>query len=380
MDFISLFSGVGGFDLGFERAGMHCIAQVEFNSKRRAILRRHMPGVLQIEDVRNAGKHNLPAAHLVCGGFPCQDVSISGKRAGLAGERSGLFWEFNRILGETSPEWVVIENVPGLLSSNRGRDFGVILNELVKRGYRVAWRVLDSQHFGVPQRRRRVFIVGHLGSGRAAEILFDSEGGSRSSTQSREAEEGIAAPLKSSSPSRRNGGSNPIPGEFVIASTLTTRTGAGTERGDGADNEIIRADPLQKRDAKGWSADAPSNLIVGTLAASGAGRPRPAGQANEADMLITAFNPKGTSDQIVRQGNYAGTLRKTLREAVLNTMGVRRLTPIECERLQGFPDDWTAFDDQGKAMSDAFRYESMGDAVTVPVIEWIGRRILAVAE
>ncbi len=173
--FISLFAGIGGADLGFERAGWRCVAQVEQNPWRRAVLTTHFPGVLQLEDVRTAGQHNLPHADLIVGGFPCQDLSVAGKRAGLAGERSGLFFEFARILSELRPLWCVIENVPGLLSSRSGRDFAVVLSELDKLGYGLAWRVLDSQHFGVPQRRRRVFIVGHLGSPCPAEVLFESE-------------------------------------------------------------------------------------------------------------------------------------------------------------------------------------------------------------
>jgi DNA (cytosine-5)-methyltransferase 1 len=176
MRFISLFSGIGGFDLGFDRAGMECAAQVEFDEQASAVLARHWPDVPRFKDVRGVGKHNLPTVELICGGFPCQDVSVAGKRAGLAGERSGLWFEFHRILDELKPEWVVIENVPGLLSSQGGRDFAVILQGLVELRYGVAWRVLDAQYAGVAQRRRRVFIVGHLGDGRAAEVLFERDG------------------------------------------------------------------------------------------------------------------------------------------------------------------------------------------------------------
>lgn len=174
--FGSLFSGIGGFDLGFERAGMVCAWQVEFDKNCQNILRKHWSETELFDDVRTAGKHNLEPVDVICGGFPCQDVSIAGKRAGLAGERSGLWSEFARIIDELEPKWVVIENVPGLLSSNRGRDFATVVRWLAERGYGVAWRILDSQYFGVAQRRRRVFIVASFGDGRTADVLFESEG------------------------------------------------------------------------------------------------------------------------------------------------------------------------------------------------------------
>ena len=129
--FGSLFSGIGGFDLGFERAGMECAWQVETDIRARGVLARHWPEVERYEDVRNVGRNDLRAVDVVCGGFPCQDVSIAGRRAGLAGERSGLWFEFHRVLDELRPRWCIIENVPGLLSSNAGRDFATILSGLV---------------------------------------------------------------------------------------------------------------------------------------------------------------------------------------------------------------------------------------------------------
>lgn len=157
--FGSLFSGVGGFDLGFERAGMECRWQVEIDDKARAVLDRHWPQVEKHTDVRDVGRHNLEPVDVICGGFPCQDVSVAGRRQGLAGERSGLWFEFHRIVGEMLPTWVVIENVPGLLSSNEGKDIQVIIDSLTQIGYTVDVDILDAQYFGVPQRRRRVFLT-----------------------------------------------------------------------------------------------------------------------------------------------------------------------------------------------------------------------------
>ena len=181
---VSLFAGIGGFDLALERQGVKVVASVEIDKKAQDVLRRHFPDSTIFGDITGVTGEQLraagfePANGIITGGFPCQDLSVAGKRAGLAGKRSGLFWEICRLLDETRTQTFILENVPGLLNSNGGRDMAVVIEALVKRGYRVGWRVLDAQYFGVPQRRRRVFIVGCLGdSGPSpAEILSISEG------------------------------------------------------------------------------------------------------------------------------------------------------------------------------------------------------------
>lgn len=200
LTFGSLFSGIGGIDLGLERAGMRVLWQCEADPWRRAVLRSHWPAVPCYEDVRDVGgqeerrwvnvrnsggsadvgcgRDGVWSVDLLCGGFPCQDLSVAGRRAGLIdGVRSSLFFEFARIADLVRPRWLLIENVPGLLSSNGGRDFAVVYATLAELGYGLAWRILDSRHFGVPQRRRRVFIVGHLGARSAAPFLSFLEGG-----------------------------------------------------------------------------------------------------------------------------------------------------------------------------------------------------------
>jgi DNA (cytosine-5)-methyltransferase 1 len=182
MRFVSLFAGVGGFDLGLERAGHECIAQVEMDPRCREILDRHWPEVPKHDDVRSsidfADRIGLVGrTDLVCGGFPCQDVSVAGKRAGLAGERTGLFWDALAFTTHVQARWLLLENVPGLLTSNQGRDFGTILLALADAGLRrIEWRVLDSQFFGVPQRRRRVFLVASSGAPSGRPILAEPEG------------------------------------------------------------------------------------------------------------------------------------------------------------------------------------------------------------
>ena len=184
---VSLFAGVGGFDLALERAGVRVVASVEWDKHAQKILARQFPHSTIFGDIQGVTGEQLRAAGfnptdgIITGGFPCQDLSVAGKRAGLAGKRSGLFWEICRLLDETRTQTFILENVPGLLSSNNGRDMAVVIEALVERGYRIAWRVLDAQYFGVPQRRRRVFIVGYLGdSGRSPEqILSIAEGRTR---------------------------------------------------------------------------------------------------------------------------------------------------------------------------------------------------------
>ena len=179
--FVSLFAGVGGFDLGFEKAGHTCVGQVEIDKNAQKILKKHWPDIPLHDDVKTAIEwakeiNLIGKVDIVCGGFPCQDVSVAGKRAGIAGARSGLFWDAIRFAQEVKAHTIVLENVPGLLSSNEGRDFGVIISEMANAGYsHIEWRVLDSQFFGVPQRRRRVFIVASLGNGSFPEILIERE-------------------------------------------------------------------------------------------------------------------------------------------------------------------------------------------------------------
>jgi DNA (cytosine-5)-methyltransferase 1 len=171
----SFFSGIGGFDLGFERAGMKVVFQVEINKFCQKVLMKHWPGVPIWDDINTLRPEIIPAAELWCGGFPCQDLSLAnqGKRKGLEGARSGLFYKFAQLIEIRRPKWIVIENVPGLLNSHSGTDFKIFLETLDEFGYGVSWRVLDAKYFGTPQRRRRVYIVGSFGTLFSAQVLFE---------------------------------------------------------------------------------------------------------------------------------------------------------------------------------------------------------------
>jgi DNA (cytosine-5)-methyltransferase 1 len=195
----SLFTGIGGFDLAALRIGCEVVWQSEIEPFCHKVLETRFPDAKRFGDIRELGKHNLDPVDLICAGFPCQDVSVAGKRAGLAGARTGLFFEAARILQEIRPTWFLFENVPGLLSSNKGRDFGEVLRVLmVECGYGICWRVCDSQFFGVAQRRRRVFVVGCLGKPCPPEVLFESARRQRHSESSRETGKDVAFALAAS--------------------------------------------------------------------------------------------------------------------------------------------------------------------------------------
>lgn len=153
----SLFSGIGGLELGLERAGMRTVWQVEQDEYCRSVLAKHWPDALRFEDVRDVGAHNLPRVDVVCGGFPCQDISDAGKRAGIGGERSGLWSEYARIIRELRPRYVVVENVAAL----RIRGLDVVLGDLANLGYDAEWSVLSACAVGAPHTRERLFILAH---------------------------------------------------------------------------------------------------------------------------------------------------------------------------------------------------------------------------
>ena len=175
MKVASFFSGIGGVDLGFENAGMEIVFQCEILSFGQKVLKKHWPNVKLAKNIKEVSSKDVPDADLYCGGFPCQDLSLAnqGKRKGLEGERSGLFYKYAEIIKENKPRWVFIENVPGLLNSAKGGDFAVVLSTLDELGYCVAWRVLDAKFFGTPQRRRRTYIVASFGTPGATEVLFE---------------------------------------------------------------------------------------------------------------------------------------------------------------------------------------------------------------
>lgn len=414
MTVVSLFAGIGGFDLGFERAGHEVVACVEIDANCRKLLAGKWPNAMIHDDVCTAGAHNLPACDIVTMGFPCQDLSVAGKRAGLKGERSGLFYEAMRVVSELGPAYVVWENVPGLLSSDDGRDFARVLRELDERGYCGAWRVLDAQYLGVAQRRRRVFGVFtriHPGAARCAEILSLATGLRGHPAPSREARQG--SPAVAGTLSANGGGLTRPAGncnelDFCVpdvAQTLSSRH--SYDRGDGAEPIVPSfwdggqvCQTLDAVLAKGQTMPEknrfPAVVVptdVGDPSASVAygisNQPTPKIGENVFPALVANAGGGGRVDAVavpfadvaqVQGASGGGQVHNPTAQALRSGaehnyqfaqigMTVRRLTPLECERLQGFPDGWTA------GFTDAGRYRMLGNAVAVPCAEWLARRM-----
>ena len=354
------------------------------------------------EDVKEIKGTELGSVDIISGGFPCQDVSVAGRRKGIAGERSGLWFEFHRILEETKSRWAIIENVPGLLSSNGGEDFAIILRGLAQLGYGVAYRILDAQYFGVAQRRRRVFIIGSLGNWSSIEVLFESESLQRNIAPSQEERQTTPAILGSGPPgSRRDdedgltiakslarGNRNNPADEHFITGAISARwaKGSGGPAGDEAYNLV--ASPLRSRSSvnsntPGRGGEDDENIVIGFAPGNSADSygigeqenispPVRGGGAGAKPRIAIMENQRGeirTSDQTDSIKTGGGKPGQGY-AAVQSQRGIRRLTPTECERLQGFPDGWT------NGFSDTARYKMLGNAVCVNVAEWVGRRIM----
>lgn len=285
----SFFSGIGGFELAFERKGFRAQFQCERDLFCRKVLTSHWPAVPIAPDIESLSPQDIPAADVWTAGFPCQDVSLAKVphgRQGLKGAHSSLFFAFRNLVEQQRPRIILLENVPGLLNSHKGRDFGVILSALTTLGYGVAWRVLNARYFGVPQSRQRVFICAWMGDVTSAlSVLYEPD------------------PSPTVEPERRG---------FLIPSDCHT-TGA----------------------------------IV-----------------PQVSYCVSATS-----------GRHTGL--DWARSYVSYQQAVRRLTPRECERLQGFPDDWTLVRDKVPSLSnyDTDRYRAIGNAIAVPVVEWIARRL-----
>ena len=366
MKFLSLFDGCHMFGHALRSVGAECVGTSEIDKHAAAVTAHHYPKTPALGDVRNV---ETTTADLIVAGFPCQDLSVAGDRRGLAGERSGLFWEIIRIARDNATPWLLLENVPGLLSSNGGRDMGAVLGALGKLGYGWAYRVLDAQHFGVPQRRRRVFIVGSLGSSRrASEVLFERESVRGDSAPSREA--------GASSARITSGRAGNWRWPADVAPTLEKSSGLGNDQ-DVFSCKAAIFQPVVADFAQMTSKTNGSNPQPGDPAPTMATSSR-----------LTAFSVSLRGRDGGSVAEVGGPVSHALRASqgggdkphALTGGGVRRLMPIECERLQGLPDDWTKHgrkpDGATYEQSDSARYRMIGNGGAVPVVEWIGRRIM----
>ena len=361
--FGSAFAGIGGFDLGLERAGWECKWQIENNPFCNKVLEKHWFDAKRYGDITEIDPTQLETVDLICGGFPCQDLSVAGKREGLSGERSGLFWELVRLIRGLKPQWLLIENVPGWLSSHEGEDFAVAIKTLAECGYGLAWRVLDSQYFGVPQRRRRVFIVGYFGAMCPPEILFESEGGEGNIKEGGKVGEGIVGPI-----TPRLGGSGAgwprwNESDGLIAETFRSGGRGGcppSSRGEHIIWSVRTAHTKANEDNRWWEEETPplygtEPVAVGPLQArdyKGVGT-----QYVQEDKLVIEDAPDAEFG-IYAQGPDRVFGEEADPNGVREASGVpRRMDLPMCRCL------------------DSPRYRALGNAVTVQVAEWIGRRI-----
>ena len=437
---------VAWHDLGFEPQWFS-----EVDAFPSAVLQHHYPNVPNHGDMTKFKEwNNDKTIDLLVGGTPCQSFSVAGLRKGLSDPRGNLMLTYLAMADRFKPKWLVWENVPGVLSSNGGRDFGTFIGALGKIGYGFSWRILDAQYFGVPQRRRRVFVVGCLGDWRsAASVLFEPESLSGNPAPSREERQRVAPTVSTGPPFSRTGNSRveadalvtyAMPGNwigrkpenggnqvepFVELSPCQTATdvhavsytsssfggyheGVGTVRASGGDlgggSETLAVTP---KSGSHWDGDFPHPTLTQSAKGSGGigasnqevfgGRgaglvakclTTRTGQAYDAGtetlLPIKATGETTLSDVTMSlTASYGAGGADLATKPMICTSAVRRLTPRECERLQGFSDDYTKISWRGKEPEDCpngHRYKAMGNSMAVPVMRWIGERIQMVEE
>jgi len=470
----SVCSGIEAATVAWRPLGWRAAWFAEIDPFCCALLSYRYPQIKNYGDFTKIGPDAGPIDLLV-GGTPCQAFSVAGLRGGLDDPRGNLAIEFCRLAGRLRPRWVVWENVPGVLSSNGGRDFGTILGALAELGYGCAWRVLDAQFFGVPQRRRRVFVVGHLGDWRrAAAVLFERQGLCRDTPVRRKAREEVAGSLGGGTGERgwcndfdRSGAFVPVSlnakggcgrldgeSETFVAHTLRSDSFGAGEDDTGRGTPLVAGTLKANHGGGGFGSD-PSETFIPILepgsrtgvsttdprAGIGVGKPgdpmytlqagrthaiafetrfarngrgapeevvpplkAQSGRTGKGDSApCVAFGWDKSASQGVRIDETTDALQAspTSNPAVHVSMAVRHLTPRECERLQGFPDDYTLIDvrkhKQGcaiynepdepcdcgapyKPAADGPRYKAIGNSMAVPVMRWIGERIQAVED
>jgi DNA (cytosine-5)-methyltransferase 1 len=318
MKFISLFTGIGGFDLALDRLGHQCLYANDIDKYCKITYDKHFDTKLTLSDIRTIKASDIPDHDLLVGGFPCQSFSVAGKRGGFADTRGTLFFEIARILKERQPRLFILENVKGLLSHDQGKTFTIIISTLDELGYDLQWQVLNSKNFGVPQNRERVFIVGHIRGTPGPKVFSFGQGDSiNDSVQSKKGTEGSRA------------------------SCLNTRYGQRW-----TDESYIKQinNPVHSND-RVYAEDG----ISPTLNTMQGGRRQP--KVMRQPLKFLQRNQKNI------EGDYAFTVDGANTGGIRQDMRIRRLTPIECERLQGFPDNWTV------GVSDTQRYKQLGNRV-----------------
>lgn len=441
VNYATVCSGIGAPEQAFSALGWTCQFCAEIEPFPSAVHAERFPGVPNLGDITKFKDWPDYAIDLIVAGTPCPSFSVAGLRKGMADPRGNLALTFLAIISRYRPRWVVWENVPGVLSSSEGRDFGAFLGGLGQLGYGFAYRVLDAQYFGVPQRRRRVFVVGHSGGlwQRAAAVLFEPSCLRGDPAPRREKREDVAPTISA----RTKGGGGlgtdfDCDGGLIARETAHALCGHMAKGGDPTtDNYVahsLRADGFDAsedgtgrgtpivptltgngdghtgfRDEHGLVADTvrshpgPGSNSVGaiTLAIRGRGDSSDLETRNDgtANAILTPNGGRGgvgvgavaipfDTTQITSKGNYSNPkdgddchpLAAGAHPPAIAGMAVRRLTPRECCRLQGFSDDFTAIEFRGKPAADGNRYKALGNSIAVPVLRWLGERIEQVSK
>jgi DNA (cytosine-5)-methyltransferase 1 len=476
----SVCSGIEAASVAWHPLGWRAAFFSEIEAFPRAVLKHRWPDVPLHGDFTTIQAGDYEPIDLLVGGTPCQSFSVAGLRGGMADERGNLALEYLKLANRLRPRWLVWENVPGVLSSNEGRDFGSFLGGLGELGYGWAYRVLDAQYFGLAQRRRRVFVVGYFGDWRrAAAVLFERHSLSGHPAPSREARKDVAPTLSARTQGggglgtdfEVGGGLVPDVASTLIAGVANGGAGHGARSGHAKDSTLIAETLCVATGQAGAEIGAEiaptlncnheAPYIAGTLQSNGKAAGSVTQQDAEAGMLVThtlrgegfdasedgtgrgipliadtlrghpragsnslgaiAFDCKASGRSGFGVGDIASTMRAmghkdshtnggghqavafhenqraelTVSDtagalkngggkpgqgypALLQAMQVRRLTPRECERLQGFPDEYTLIQVRGKPAADGPRYKALGNSMAVPCMVWIGRRIAAV--
>jgi DNA (cytosine-5)-methyltransferase 1 len=401
----SVCSGIEAATVAWHPLGWKPAFFSEIEKFPRAVLAYHYPDVPCHGDFTTIKSGEYDAINLLVGGTPCQDFSVAGLRKGISGERGNLTLEFVRLAERLKPRFLVWENVPGVLSIDGGRAFGAFLGGMAECGYGFSYRILDAEYFGVPQRRRRVFVVGHLGDWRpAAAVLFERESLRWDITPRRETGEEVAGTIGARtcrsigaqdadlehlfscpkiSPALKardcKGPSSDGDGDGAPLITYPINTqiamrhealGEGTGMGIGTNSDPAFTLQAGHSHAVCYGLDEEQNAhenLMGCL------KSREKGGGFEGAV---AFAQNQTGE--IREGEVFNTLNQNSNASGRNTpllksgMSVRRLTPTECERLQGFPDGYTKINAK---TADGPRYKALGNSMAVPVMAWIGQRI-----
>ena len=450
MNYLSVCSGVEAASVAWKGLDWNPLAFSEIEKFPSEVLQHHYPNVENLGDMTNYKEWNFgkQSVDVVVGGTPCQSFSVAGLRKGMEDPRGNLALTFCAILDKFRPKWFVWENVPGVLSSNKGRDFGSFLGAVAELGYGASYRVLDAQNFGVPQRRRRVFVVGHLGDwSPTAEVLFEPESLSRHIEESRKKRKDTprdsSLGIDTSGPlaardhkDMGTDGLNKTSSKMIptIAHCLET-TSNDYSRADGFNMIPEKADALLARDNKGLSVDDIHNKAIVEVFENHGTDSRVKDMGDTCSTVTARWGTGGNNVPFVkepvshgfepgiakREGNpsrfteeKSPTIRANMgdnqvsvaysvredakkgnmsvteldvsncisahqpsimshhAQTFINDMAVRKLTPVECERLQGFPDNYTNIKEN---CPDGHRYKAMGNSMAVPVMRWIGERI-----